>query len=58
MDPIVFNHEQTEDLLKHGHISGRGKAYADGTVGGGKHSLNLLSITLFYFSGQSNYEIR
>ena len=33
---IVFNHEQTEDLLKHGHISGRGKAYADGTVGGGK----------------------
>ena len=33
---IVFNHEQTEALLKNGHISGRGKAYADGTVGGGK----------------------
>ena len=30
---IVFNHEQTEHLLKYGHISGRGKAYADGTVG-------------------------
>ncbi|MDE6748891.1 MAG: hypothetical protein K2K21_07510 [Lachnospiraceae bacterium] len=33
---IVFNHEQTEALLKNGHISGRGKAYADGSVGGGK----------------------
>lgn len=33
---IVFNHEQTEELLKNGHISGYGKAYADGTVGGGK----------------------
>ena len=30
---IVFNHEQTEELLKNGHISGHGKAYADGTVG-------------------------
>lgn len=30
---IVFNHLQTEELLKNGHISGRGKAYADGTVG-------------------------
>ena len=26
---IVFNHEQTEALLKYGHISGHGKAYAD-----------------------------
>ncbi|MDE7415743.1 MAG: hypothetical protein K2N44_05405 [Lachnospiraceae bacterium] len=33
---IVFNHEQTEELLKNGYISGHGKAYADGTVGGGK----------------------
>ena len=33
---IIFNHEQSVELLKHGHISGRGKAYADGTVGGGK----------------------
>ena len=33
---IVFNHEQTEELLKNGRISGHGKAYADGTVGGGK----------------------
>ncbi len=33
---IVFNHGQSVELLKHGHISGRGKAYADGTVGGSK----------------------
>lgn len=29
---IVFNHIQTEELLKNGHISSRGKAYANGTV--------------------------
>jgi len=33
---IVFNHEQSVELLKNGRTSGRGKAYADGTVGGGK----------------------
>lgn len=33
---IVFNHEQSKNLLKYGHISGRGKAYADGSVGSGK----------------------
>ena len=33
---IVFNHNQSEELLKNGRTSGRGKAYADGTVGGGK----------------------
>ena len=30
---IVFNASQTEQLLKHGSISGHGRAYADGTVG-------------------------
>jgi TP901 family phage tail tape measure protein len=30
---IVFNHQQTEELLKNGHISSRGKSYANGTVG-------------------------
>ena len=30
---IIFNGEQTEQLLKHGSISGHGRAYADGTVG-------------------------
>lgn len=29
---IVFNHVQTEELLKNGRISSRGKAYANGTV--------------------------
>ena len=29
---IIFNGEQTEQLLKHGSISGHGRAYADGTV--------------------------
>lgn len=29
---IVFNHVQTEELLKNGHISSRGKAYVNGTV--------------------------
>lgn len=29
---IIFNHEQTEQLLKHGRISSRGTSYADGTT--------------------------
>lgn len=28
---VVFNHKQTEDLLKNGYVTGRGKAYASGT---------------------------
>ena len=28
---IVFNHKQTESLLKNGYVTGRGKAYASGT---------------------------
>lgn len=31
---IVFNHKQTEKLLASGYITGRGKAYVEGTVGG------------------------
>ena len=33
---IVFNHRQSVELLERGHTTGRGKAYADGTVGRGK----------------------
>ncbi len=33
---VVFNHQQTEELLKNGHISSRGKAYANGTASNGK----------------------
>jgi TP901 family phage tail tape measure protein len=29
---IIFNHKQTEDLFKHGHISSRGKMHANGTA--------------------------
>ena len=29
-DDIVFNHKQTEELLKNGHVTGRGKALAGG----------------------------
>lgn len=32
---IIFNHKQTEDLLSKGYVTGRGKAYASGTVGKG-----------------------
>lgn len=35
---IIFNHKQTESLLKNGYVTGRGKAYASGTAyasGGG-----------------------
>ena len=31
-DAIIFNHKQTEALLKHGYVTGRGKAYASGTA--------------------------
>lgn len=30
---IIFNHKQTESLLKNGYVTGRGKAYAHGTSG-------------------------
>lgn len=41
---IVFNHKQSEQLLKYGHISGRGRAYADGTVGSSLASGRLLPL--------------
>ena len=31
---IIFNHKQTEELLANGYITGRGKAFAEGTIGG------------------------
>ena len=36
---IIFNHKQAEQLLKYGHVTGRGKAYASGTW---KNKSNLL----------------
>ena len=29
---IIFNHKQTQDLLSKGYVTGRGKAYAEGTA--------------------------
>lgn len=29
---IIFNHNQSKQLLKNGHVTGRGKAYASGTA--------------------------
>lgn len=39
---IVFNHKQTEQLLKHGHVTGRGKAYASGTWKNASNNLDDL----------------
>lgn len=33
---IIFNHKQTEELLKNGHISSRGKAFVGGTAYAGR----------------------
>ena len=35
---IIFNHKQTEQLLSNGYITGRGKAFAEGTVGGSAYA--------------------
>lgn len=48
---IIFNHKQTEELLKNGHITGRGRAYANGTAyaaGGG-------TFDRYGFSGNGGY---
>lgn len=48
---IIFNHKQTEELLKNGHITGRGRAYANGTAyaaGGG-------TFARYGFSGNGRY---
>lgn len=48
---IIFNHKQTESLLKNGYVTGRGKAYASGTAyasGGGMFSR-------YEFSGNGGY---
>ena len=48
---IIFNHKQAEELLKNGHVTGRGKAYASGTafVGGGG------TFAGYEFSGDGDY---
>lgn len=36
---IIFNHKQTEQLLSNGYVTGRGKAFAEGTIGGSAYAL-------------------
>lgn len=48
---IIFNHRQTEELLKNGYVTGRGRAYASGTAystGGG-------TFARYEFSGSGGY---
>ena len=43
---IVFNHKQTEEILKNGYVTsggGRGKAYASGTVSGAAYASGTAS---------------
>lgn len=49
---IIFNHKQTESLLKNGYVTSRGKAYASGTAfaeGGG-------TFARYDFSGSGGYQ--
>lgn len=39
---IIFNHKQTEQLLKNGYVTGRGKAYANGTSYGDNSLLSRI----------------
>ena len=50
-DAIIFNHLQTKELFKNGHINSRGKAYADGNA----HVTIVPDYTTpTYYSGASN----
>ena len=50
-DAIIFNHKQTEELFKNGHINSRGKAYAEGNA----HVTIIPDYTTpTYYSGASN----
>lgn len=50
-DAIIFNHKQTEELFKNGHINSRGKACAEGNA----HVTIIPDYTTpTYYSGASN----
>lgn len=54
---IVFNHEQSVQLLKNGHISGRGKAYANGTVNDGTVVTSNGTVLRPLQPGDKDYEL-
>lgn len=51
---IIFNGEQTEQLLKYGRIAGHGNAYADGTVGNVRNIIST-PLTTAYSKGSWVY---
>lgn len=48
---IIFNHKQTESLLKNGYVTSRGKAYAGGTA----YSSTDSTVSFYDFSGTGGY---
>lgn len=54
---IIFNHKQTEELLKNGYVTGRGKSYAGGTaysIGGGPRRKEVTQAYADFGSGRSS----
>ena len=49
---IIFNHKQTESLLKNGYVTSRGKAYASGTA----YADGYGTFASYVFSGSGGYE--
>lgn len=48
---IIFNHKQTEQLLKNGYVTSRGKAYAEGNAFASGNS----TFSRYEFSGNGGY---
>ena len=48
---IIFNHKQTESLLKNGYVTGRGKAYASGNA----FASGSGTFSRYEFSGDGGY---
>lgn len=56
---IIFNHKQTEQLLKHGYVTGRGQAYVEGTAlssgnGPGRFTVSSSSLSSSSSNKKSN----
>ena len=53
---IIFNHKQTESLLKNGYVTGRGKAYASGTAYADANS-TFASYGFYDSGGYEKYDV-
>lgn len=49
---IIFNHKQSEELLKNGYVTGRGKAYASGTA----YAVGSGTFARYEFSGSGGWQ--